>query len=198
MQEQSFVWAADSNIKSYVWSGNSAYDPDYSGVGTYSYLFPQLCGSNAPYQKYLVYGSKVRVTLVTTGTGSTPEDLNFRANLFPTWTSSGPATWQNQLNMPWARERLCLLGKGSPLIKSWATTAQVFGVRPGTVTDNPNYSGDYGSDPANEWLWGYQMQPCCPSSTLHNNNNCRVQIQVKITYYVCFYRRSVILQQTIA
>lgn len=55
---------ATSAIGSYVFSMNSAYDPDVTSTGHQPMYFDQLCGAvgTAPYSRYRVLGAKTTVT----------------------------------------------------------------------------------------------------------------------------------------
>lgn len=53
--------SAPTYVNSYVFRGNSLYDPDITGVGVQPYGFDNYCNANAPFQRYCVKASKIKI-----------------------------------------------------------------------------------------------------------------------------------------
>jgi len=80
-----FLLTASSGIAFYEWSGNSAYDPDFTGIGIQPYYYDRY---SALYTKYVVLGSTMNIKFqVDTGTNQ-----GITMAMFPYYVNGVPNT----------------------------------------------------------------------------------------------------------
>lgn len=53
--------ALNGYTNTYAFRGNSLYDPNFSGLGGQVQGFDQLCSADGPFNRYIVYGAKIKV-----------------------------------------------------------------------------------------------------------------------------------------
>lgn len=163
-----------------VFRGNSIFDPDLTGGGHQPYGFDQW--SNF-YSYYTVYGSSCKVQLIPTTSTFLGYDCAVVPSLDSTIISTSPDTPIEE--MPYSKYRIvAAYAVGTiPAIKSYMSTAKIFGAEPVAVKTEDNYSSTVGNNPANVWYWNIITQPS--DLTTANANN----LLVTITYYVQFSAR---------
>lgn len=166
-------------------SGNSAYDPDVTGVGHQPNGFDQF---TALYDKYRVMGSSIKIWFVANE--STVAAANCVVSVAPS-TSAGVGTSINLLAEQ-ARAKVKVMGsyqgRGQiAFLKHYMSTRKLMGISKAKAADD-DYSGTCGnlgsgSSPAQQWYWLVSRTSMDESTVGH------VEALVKITYYVAFWQR---------
>lgn len=177
--DMSTVGATFTNA--YVFSGNGMYDPDVTGVGVQPYSYDNYCNANAPFQRYHVYASKIKIyPHVTEATVTNIRDYKWivlatRLNP-PTYTE-----FQDLKRTPGAR---CLvinsLDDNRGHLSAYMSTRRILNEQPAMSADvAPLYS----ANPTIQWYWYIQ----CDSYDSALAIDC--VMDVEITYYCRLARR---------
>jgi hypothetical protein len=138
---------ASGAMASQLVSGNSAYDPDATGVGSQPYWFDELA---TIYTKYRVVRSKIKLTLVNTGA------VHFRAVLMPLYATSGPSDTYQALEYPLAKSvtlGINTSGEDVAHMSHSCDTAKAVGVSQQAALIEDGYAGAYNGSPAFRWYW---------------------------------------------
>lgn len=168
-----------ASIGQYTFRGNSVFDPDYTSTGHQPYYRDQL---QAPYSRYRVYGSSIRLSAVNEQVASALQVTVIPSSEITAFTSSTyPIEYPHARPMP-------MLGVGAILPKTVShkiSTSRVLGLRPREVLDQ-DYSALSGAQPSSEWYWLIVAQD------LTSAQNVETSLQVIITYDVEFYDRTTV------
>lgn len=161
--------------------GNSVYAPRYTS-GHQPYAYDQWCSF---YTKYRVLGSSIRVTPGWGGTdftGSTSVN-GIAVAVVPAPTDVAPGS--EILEQPYSRYKTGYVAESNRLtVKHYMSTAKIFGVNRQAVHDEDNYAAAYNASPSDVWFWYvYVYNP------FGTTDNMYMSFNVKLTYYVEFYRR---------
>lgn len=162
----------------YQYRGNSAYDPDYTGVGGQPTGFDQW---SAFFNEYTVISSSIEVEIIS------GQNYSVEYVVYPSYNVSSPATSLDASMRPYA-ERCLMTGNGNAthkVLKSQMSTAQMMGVRPEAVLDDDAYGATISTSPASTaiWYWNVVAQNVSNTTTL---NDC---VRVHIVYDVLFHDR---------
>lgn len=171
--------SAAATYFNYVFSGNSAYDPDVTSTGSQPTGFDQLCP--ALYRRFRVRASKIKVTYMNTGSTS---GSYTKVALFPSTNSTAISDIQLAASQPYSKDSF-VSGNGGNDVKTlscYMTTKKIFGNR---LINDIDYSGTNSADPAQEWYW----QLVC-NSVDNATNLTSDYMDVVITYYVEFFDRT--------
>lgn len=164
-----------------IMSGNSLFDPDVSGAGHQPLGFDEWM---AIYGRYRVLGSQCTVNTIN---NSTTANGNVTSTLVPTISAGAIPNDENAEELPDATEDNAGLVTGSAedrLVRSMQTTTMV-GVP--NIRYSPDYSGNVGSSPAQQWYWRI-FHASVDASTM----NCFVNVTI---IYTCeFYQKKLLLQ----
>lgn len=165
----------------HVFSGNSLYDPDVTGIGVQPYAFDNMVGANAPYNKYIVYASKIRIYPKIT-----EEDPNvvraIRWLVVP--SRAAVPTYQefeDLCQMPLARRfAINSIDDCNQKITNYSSTAR-------TLTEardlsGTQYMGDYTSNPNQPWTWFVY------TDSYDAQRDVRQVMDVQITYYAKLFK----------
>lgn len=167
------------------WRGNSVFDPDQTGAGTQPSGFDQW---SAFYQNYVVHGSALTVRVVNSDASSgSINKQDWYYGLCPTAFATGTeATVQDWAEQPYAKVRFSgtyNLDAREQTIKSYMSSAKMFGVPPRSIVADVTYSALVTANPANQWYWNFFMVPWDLASTTGGF------AAVVMVYYVTFYGR---------
>lgn len=173
----------NSYFASRVFRGNSLFDPDFTGVGVQPYGYDNMCSANAPFGRYIVYGSKISVFphLYTVGQAAqyTSGSYAVKFILWPSRLTSATYTGFDDLSrIPYHKAR-CIENAddagGNNTLKQYVSTRKIF-PEAGKLED-ADFAANYNADPAKAWYWIIAMD----SSTF--NNDISGYCDVKIKYY---------------
>lgn len=174
--------SSTSNLQ--IYSGNSLYDPDVTFTGAQPYGFDQLAGL---YGDYVVYGAKIELQIVPTGSDEIPHNNAIQFALFPTPDQSIPNTniMQTFAQFPYAQYKTAnaTTGQGKLFFKGYMSTAKMFGVSKQTVTSDDRYGALVNDDPEKPWYWQVRGQMLGATGTT------TVNVVSRLTYYCKFHRR---------
>ncbi len=173
-----------SAITRHVFSGNSIFDPDVTGVGSQPYYFDQLA---AIYGDYLVYGSKITIYLRTSTALTTCN--NIRSYIWPTKGTAAPTyTETNDLNQlprirsaTWNRETASksMTSSGYQKMSAYAKSGPLLSIS----KYNDDLQANVTQNPAQRWY--FQVI----TDTTDFGVAADILMDVKIKYYCKFFRR---------
>ena len=174
------------SVGTYVYAGNSLYDPNITGAGGQPQGFDQWQGF---YTRYRVRGCKIVVTFVEGGasagnmrqyvvTPCTEDQVTTLTAMNPLVQSMQPRAKTTYSNVN--------VGAGAiTRISHYAKTKDIFGVTSDAVTDD-EYSSLVSANPYNLWCW------VIANRAIDSTSSPNVYVQVALTYYAeLFDRRQV-------
>ncbi len=157
-------------------AGNSCFDPDKTGVGHQPLGFDQFVGF---YNRYRVHKSEITVELISA-------TLGCHIVVTPTTTSSAPPDLTTALESPYTMS----MPISSSVFKNVKTrkisTRKIWGMH--SITQDDLYQAVYSADPVRLWLWKMMAE------TLDGASSATVRVNIRVTYYVEFFERSVLSQ----
>lgn len=183
----SVALTAIGDPNTYLFSINSLYDPDVTGTGNQPRFFDTLCGANngtAPFNAYRVYGSKIKVTLIPTGSDSTAMRGLLGIGLYPI-TATAPTTLAEMLARSDYKTKFVGYWAGGTdhaTLTRKCVNSEFFDVK--DLTSDPNKGALYNANPADTGRWGVSYAPYDGSST----RTCH--LFVKIVYDCEFFARN--------
>lgn len=164
-----------AHFQDYIFRGNSAFDPDFTGVGHQPYYFDQY---SALYNKYRVYGSSIRVDVVNqSGVMATS------VIVVPHSENTGLTSISQAAELQRARyPRIVPIAQRiSVMLKEYASTRAVLGLTKPEMEADDIYAALTTTNPSSGWWWHVLMESVDGVTTL------QVQLQVRITYYMEFF-----------
>ncbi len=157
-------------------AGNSVFDPDKTGVGHQPLGFDQYVGF---YNRYRVHKSAITIELISS-------TLSCHIVATPTTTSSSPPDLATALESPYTMS-MPISSSVFRNIKTRAiSTRKIWGME--SITQDDLYQALYTSDPVRLWLWKLQAE------TLDGASAGSLRVNIRVTYYVEFFERSVLTQ----
>ncbi len=165
--------APGSNVGTYVFRGNSCFDPDFTGIGHQPTYYDQLA---LIYSRYRVFSSAISASVVN-GSASAVGTLC----VLPSTNVLAPPNVYEAMQLPYARKtREVPVGGGRETAVSHSiTTAKILGLKNREIMDT-DYSAAVGNNPLSQWYWN------CVASA---NGNVNLVCQFTIHYDVEFYDR---------
>lgn len=166
------VLSVDSTIfSSYTFRANSIADPDVTGAGSRPMGYDQMA---ALYGRYLVGASKVSIRC-TSDFG----DNSFVA-ILPDLDATGPSNWQSFTEQAFVRQRMLSVQNGNIAhLSNFMSTKKLFG----TSIQDRNFSSNFPSGPTILWYWHVSTRP------FDLGEDCRIDMEITLTYYVKMYER---------
>lgn len=164
-----------------LFSGNSAYDPDYSGAGSQPEGWDQF---TALFQYYRVHASKIKLDITSKDTSSATQTVNLA--LVPRNDTNNEATIEAAMCAPFSKHYAANLVNGArnkPLVSKMKTT-KIYGLPNKGLKYMDGWQAATTADPVNEWTWAFYCQPVDKSS------GSVVTVMATIIYYVEFYMRA--------
>jgi hypothetical protein len=126
--------------------GNSAFDPDYTGVGAQPWGFDNYAGL---YAAYRCYGSSIKVTFYTRTAATTNASLiAYVVPYLSDLTVSKGAL--NVMNLPFTKYKMFDNYHNNVVIKSSCTNLMMY---PGINVGNNNFRALTSASPAFGWVW---------------------------------------------
>lgn len=170
---------------------NGAYDPKAGTGGTFPYWFSEYARM---YDKYTVFGSKIKVYYIANG--DTIEKQTLEIGIVPFLENTTLSTSTAVLNeMPFSKHIFTQLNTAAipPVLTNYAKCSRLFGVSKTKINDDDAYSaltnpGIASSGvPRSEAFWavyaGYPSGSAASSTT-------NIIIDVTITYYIRFWQKA--------
>lgn len=163
-------------LTDYIFQGNSLFDPDYTGVGVQPYGFDQLCGAGVPFQRYIVYASKIKVY-----PHFMDEDSVCRAVrwcVYPSISGSG-ATYREfeDLTSQIFPHKALVMNEVSDQrqnLSCYVSTKNIYRNQTLVETQDGAY---YNGNPSNQWFWVVNTNSVLQGASVD------LLFDVKITYY---------------
>lgn len=168
---------ASGTISGNVFSGNSLFDPDASGIGHQPYFYDQLTGV---YNSYIVYASKIEIM---SGTNSS---VDARIVCRPAIPSTAVGNMDLECERP--NSKCWFVKPEGTSIKHhhFARTKNVFGSQSKILDEN--FQAAVTTNPNNRWYWLLAAQATDQTSSVI------CQLTVTITYYARFFDRTTLSQ----
>lgn len=169
--------------------GNSLYDPDYTGLGVQPYGYDNLCNTNAPFGRYLVYASKITVYPHIYTADDAPENTtgswNIKLSVYPTRLNAVSFTdFEDLCRIPYHKSR-CIENVddagGNNTLKRYVSTRKIWAE--GGGLQDIDFGAAYNSNPINTWFWNIMMD------TSSYSNAVTGYFDVKIKYYCKLFKQ---------
>lgn len=174
-QQRITLSPAAGSLANNVFRLNSLYDPDQTGTGAQPVGFDQL---SALYQKYKVYGAKVRAKAVSQGTTNPTSMFDFALVPLleaPTWSNFEDATGN-----PYRKWTMSGNSNVRPAsLTAYWSIARLFGER---LADD-DYSAGIAASPTNTALLYVVAQPVDRASSM------TIVVDISITFYCEMFQR---------
>lgn len=165
---------------SYVWRGNSIYDPDFTSAGGNVSGKTEWFGF---YSDCVVLGSKCKVKIIN----GTPQMM--QCCLYPNRTSTGVGVGNGDLReIPYGSTTTTGIyssnAQNNPrTISKYFSTSKMYCVGKSEISNNPTFWHQNTTNPSNQWFWILQCEvPATPDALSWVQD-------VQITYYCMFKRR---------
>ncbi len=158
----------------YIYSLNSAFDPDVTGIGGQPLGFDQY---STLYNKYQVMGSKISVKMINDST-----TVSILAALYPS-TSSSPVTYSEGAEQKYSQWRYINNSHGANNMK---TMSKYLSVRKliGRNTNSQNFTALSSANPASRQYW------IITGRSLDGIAAATAYFFVDITYYIKWFDRT--------
>lgn len=166
--------AVGNYANSYVFRGNSVYDPDYTGLGVQPYGYDQM---SAIYNRYYVYASKIKVYPHFVGMDTPNSCRSVRWIVFPWCTASPTYTEFEDLTSQMRPYKALTMNDPSDQKQNmtlYQSSKKMF--RLGTP-DEVDAGSTIVSNPSQVWYWIIR------SDTTNTNTAVFLNMDIKITYY---------------
>lgn len=159
------------------WTGNSLFDPDFTGTGHQPLGFDQYA---AFYSYYRVHASLLVVQLMSTAAAN---GSYLKFYLTPTLTSVIPGNVDTGTEQPYAKRRFLAANTANNIVtlKNKMYTKKLFGYK--TINQETDFAAAVTASPVNLWYWTLS------SSTVGGANTSGVYYDATIYYYAEFFER---------
>lgn len=173
---------------SYIFRGNSMFDPDQSGIGNQPRWYDTFMGASggaAPYRTCTVLGSKISVQIwqdpvLGGATGSVAGVVSVIPYVNGSTVASSLKEIMERAFVKW--RNVGNANSSRPLVlKHFAKTKGLYqGANP--LNDMDNFSHDYNGNPNKQWYWAVQAVNVIDGGPGVNLFSCYVAVRIK--YYV--------------
>lgn len=167
-----------NGINRYVFRGNSVFDPDFTGVGHQPRFFDQY---SPLYERYRVHASKINLKIINVdssvcGLGLIPLTAS---------TSTEIGTITDCQEAPYMKFRW-LQGQINQQLVTINSFMKTSAIR-GESDKDDDYSAPVTGNPARQWFWHI-------IAAQSDDSQPTINMAVKLTYYVEFLRRKLVIQ----
>jgi len=161
---------------SYLFRGNSLFDPDYTGTGHQPRYFDQL---TPIYGRYKVLKSDCEVEMIN---GSPTSGAIFAVT--PNTEIITFTSWEQASELPRAKcsDIMPVASRYPFKLKHSISTTSVCGLLPYQVNDE-DWSAAIGNNPLQIWYWNINAE------TIDRTSNLLVSFRVKLVYHAIMYDR---------
>lgn len=158
----------------YAFKGNSLYDPDATGVGVQPYAYDNYCASNAPFGRYTVLGSKIKIYPHVNAAQENVRAVRWivvpSRLIRPTYYE-----FEDLKQMQGSRSLVVnSVDDQQGRLSSYMSTKRIYGE---FTSLQSIQSASYDSDPSTIWYWYIQ------SDTIDSAKDVVQTFDVQITYY---------------
>lgn len=158
---------------SYIFSSNSIYDPDVTGVGLQPIGYDTY---NSLYAHYVVLGSKCTATFVSqatvAGTSTAVVGIDLEQNTGV--DAVNLINWQENPDSVWKYMSASNSSKSIVNVTKHYSTKSMFGVK--NPSDGVGLGSDFGANPTKRGYFKVMMTPFNPGQDI-TTTNCRVVIE---------------------
>lgn len=174
--ESLITLAPGAAVASYVFRGNSLYDPDYTGTGHQPRYYDQL---TPIYGRYKVLASAITVEMIN---GSPTAGAIFA--ITPNTEIITFTSWQQASELPRSKtSQIVPIASRYPFkLSSQATTKSICGLLPYQVNDE-DWSSSVGTNPVQIWYWNVNV------ASIDESTNVTVSLRIKMKYKAIMYDR---------
>jgi hypothetical protein len=175
---EDLVTIAPGNPRSsYVFRGNSVYDPDYTSTGHQPRYFDTYA---SVYEKYRVLASAIEVEVIN---GSAAAGMVF--SVIPSTEVLTITTWPQAAEFPGAKvsEIVPIASRYPFAIQHRRQTRSVCGLMDREVEDE-DWAAPVTTNPAQIWYWNLYF------NAIDNTTNLALSLRVRLVYDVIFYDRT--------
>lgn len=163
------------SIVSYLFRGNSLYDPDLSGVGTQPIGHDQY---SVFYQKYVVKGCSIKVTAIPDPSSPT----------FVAVTAKNTATSITNVDLLYEKPYTVIKNMAAgqthaTVLRSYYTSRKMLGLSSIKAEDNSYIGLCTSSSPGNAWYWHVSVGPFDQGSLPSTSVKLRVDLIFYVTYF---------------
>lgn len=159
----------------HVFRGNSAFDPDFTGIGGQPNSFDQYA---TLYRDYQVLGSAIKVKMVNNSANA----LGFV--IYPSLSTTAVG-YDDGIGNSYSKYKIC----GQNTAYSIATVSNFIRTKKliGRNTNSVNYAALISANPASQWYWIIDMRSMDGASVID------ATLQAELTYYVKFWNRKTVV-----
>ncbi len=152
-----------------VFSGNSCFDPDTTGVGHQPFYFDQF---SQFYNRYRVHKSMIVFELLSSTIGS-------HITITPTTDGTWPTSVQSAMEIPYT----CSIPVSSSVFRTVKdrsiSTKKIWGIQ--SITQDDLYQALYTASPTRQWYWRIQ------AISFDGTTNVTIRANVRVVYEVEFF-----------
>jgi len=160
-----------------VFSGNSLFDPDTTGVGVQPYGYDQYCGNvGTPFSRYRVFASKITI-YPTVKVGGDAVAQQIRLLVFPLRGTTAPSYTgvDDMMRLPFCKVLVVRSSdnNGKTKLGNYCTTRRILP----DIPESADLSALYNANPNSPWSWHLYID------TIQQGVEGQLNYDVKIVYY---------------
>lgn len=160
----------------YIFTGNGAFDPDFSGTGHQPMGYDQYVGF---YNRYRVHASTITVELLSS-------TLAVDMSIIPSTSSTTPTSIDNSYESPYVTTIPISSSVFRSVFSRRMSTRKIWGMN--GITQDDLYQALFNANPTRTWFWHIF------SVSNDGSTTATLRINVTITYEIEFYERLLVGQ----
>lgn len=155
----------------YLFSGNSCFDPDTSGIGHQPFYFDQFVQL---YNRYRVHKAEIIVELINS-------TISSHLTITPTTDGNWPANVQQALESTYTSSMPISSSVFRNIKTREISTRTIWGMQ--SISQDDLYQAVYSASPVRQWYW-----KIC-GTTFDGASTGSVRVNVRVVYHVEFFDR---------